>query len=431
MEDLIYIDVDKIKVGDRIRVENGNLEELSESIRQMGLICPICIDKENNLIAGFRRLSAWRLLRAKHGDDYALVPTRILTSDEDPVLVEMEENLRRKQMTWKEKALGIAEYHRRAKHEATRKHAAWLQQNTADLFDIAQSDISVLLRVAKDLQLHPEKYKDCQSATDAACILLKEHMDKSAKRLIDQIAQKVPPSETANLAAPSAVVGIAESQEIKVRRIMSQVHNTDCLEYLKTAPIFDHIICDPPYAIDMDPVSSSDRVKSEHAVLPNIQLLRSFIDLAYHHTKKFLVMFCDPSHFDFLSSCCKKAGFSVCRWPFVWVKTSRCLNNQAYINMTKTCEFALVARIESALLVQPANAHYIGPSVANEIHPFIKPQPLWTHLFQTFVAPGETVLDPFCGCGSSLRAADALGINITGVELNSTHYNLIPSFLTS
>ncbi|UIY31006.1 site-specific DNA-methyltransferase [Neorhizobium galegae] len=43
-------------------------------------------------------------------------------------------------------------------------------------------------------------------------------------------------------------------------------------------------------------------------------------------------------------------------------------------------------------------------------------------LVRTFSRPGELVLDPFCGSGSSLLAAKCQGRDFLGIELHAAHH---------
>jgi len=58
----MLIDIDKIVVGDRIRKDFGDIEELAEDIRENGLINPPVVNKEYALLAGERRLRACKSL---------------------------------------------------------------------------------------------------------------------------------------------------------------------------------------------------------------------------------------------------------------------------------------------------------------------------------------------------------------------------------
>lgn len=55
-------------------------------------------------------------------------------------------------------------------------------------------------------------------------------------------------------------------------------------------------------------------------------------------------------------------------------------------------------------------------------HPTPKPVPLLGRLIRNSSAPGDVVLDPFMGSGSTGVAAMRLGRKFVGVELNNTYY---------
>ena len=57
----------------------------------------------------------------------------------------------------------------------------------------------------------------------------------------------------------------------------------------------------------------------------------------------------------------------------------------------------------------------------NRLHPTQKPVSALAPLVLAFSNPGDLVLDPFCGSGSSLVAAKFLGRRYLGVEIDSEH----------
>ena len=58
----MLIDIDKVIVGDRIRKDFGDIQELADDISENGLINPPVVNKEYQLLAGERRLRACKLL---------------------------------------------------------------------------------------------------------------------------------------------------------------------------------------------------------------------------------------------------------------------------------------------------------------------------------------------------------------------------------
>ena len=63
---LITLPLDGIRVGKRHRRDMGDIDALAESIEDIGLLHPIIVDEDGRLLAGARRLAAYkRLGRAK------------------------------------------------------------------------------------------------------------------------------------------------------------------------------------------------------------------------------------------------------------------------------------------------------------------------------------------------------------------------------
>ena len=67
----------------------------------------------------------------------------------------------------------------------------------------------------------------------------------------------------------------------------------------------------------------------------------------------------------------------------------------------------------------PENEKAIAP------HPTLKPQSFMRRIIRAVVPLGEgMILDPFCGAGSTIAAAEALGYNSIGIEVNPEYYEL-------
>lgn len=95
----MLIDINKIKVSDRIRKDFGGIEELAHDIDQNGLINPILVTTDFQLIAGERRLRAHQYLDRKE------VPVRVMQIEdyEHQLRLEISENEHRKEFTFSER----------------------------------------------------------------------------------------------------------------------------------------------------------------------------------------------------------------------------------------------------------------------------------------------------------------------------------------
>ncbi len=65
------------------------------------------------------------------------------------------------------------------------------------------------------------------------------------------------------------------------------------------------------------------------------------------------------------------------------------------------------------------------------LHPAQKPVSLMKYLIELTTIRGQTVLDPFCGCGSTLQAAKELDREYIGIEINPVYYNTVCKRLNS
>ena len=65
---------------------------------------------------------------------------------------------------------------------------------------------------------------------------------------------------------------------------------------------------------------------------------------------------------------------------------------------------------------------YDRPANAGRLHPTQKPLDLLAMLIGQYTQPGELVLDPFAGSGSTLKAAQLTGRRAIGIELDPTYF---------
>lgn len=89
------IKISEIKISERVRVDDGDIQRLAESIERLGLINPITITPDKKLLAGYRRLQAVKLLGWEEVECTMLNPM----TEIEKLRIEAEENITRKDFT--------------------------------------------------------------------------------------------------------------------------------------------------------------------------------------------------------------------------------------------------------------------------------------------------------------------------------------------
>ncbi|MCL6605520.1 MAG: ParB N-terminal domain-containing protein [Paenibacillus sp.] len=95
----MLIDINKIKVSDRIRTEFSGIEDLANDIEENGLINPLVVTPDYQLIAGERRLRAHQFLKR----DKVRVHVMEVRDYAHQLQLEISENEHRKDFTWSER----------------------------------------------------------------------------------------------------------------------------------------------------------------------------------------------------------------------------------------------------------------------------------------------------------------------------------------
>src|SRR5690349_14604873 len=95
------VPIDCIVVGERRRVDNGDIDELARDIAANDLVQPIVVTKDRELVAGYRRYQACKQLGWTH------IPCHVfedLTEARKKLVIEFAENEKRKSFEWEERA---------------------------------------------------------------------------------------------------------------------------------------------------------------------------------------------------------------------------------------------------------------------------------------------------------------------------------------
>jgi ParB family chromosome partitioning protein len=451
------IEITKIHTKDRQRRDLGDLSRLKESISRVGLINPIVVDDDFRLVAGERRLESCRALGMA---DVEVVLKGHLT-EEQLQEIEYDENVHRLDLTWQERCLAIAKLHQLRSVNAVLHDSSWGQRETSEVCGCSVGNVNWSLRVASFLntdKAHPFwKMDQMVEAIRWMQVKLKEAGEAElAQRHSEEAKQlsKAPiePPPTDKEAARQKFLSnphnepedfetyFAEREalaKVETIHLTPRLHRGDCIPFLyEREGMFDAIVTDPPYGIDMDMLEQNnlgvlnvDKVRATHDVKENTELLARFFPAAFAALRQngFLVLWCDTMLWSHLYTHAEAAGFKVQRWPLVWVKAHKCMNTQAQFNFTKATEFAMVCRKGLSTLAKPAHTNFIVAAhdefKEKMSHPFVKPFAVWRFILEHVSIEGHTICDPFAGEGSGFLSALRMNRNALACEIDPIHYN--------
>jgi len=181
---IIKFPINQIKLGSRFRKEDGELTGLIESIKKNGLINPILLTPEGELIAGYRRYLACKKLGMK------TIDAKIVEVG-DVKELEMDENLARKDFTLSEKA-EIAEFLLNKEKELARQRMRLGGARKSELTALEKG--RALDKVAKRLGLSRPTLRKIMEIYASGREDLIQKMDKTGK--VDPIYRELKKPKT-------------------------------------------------------------------------------------------------------------------------------------------------------------------------------------------------------------------------------------------
>jgi DNA modification methylase len=197
----------------------------------------------------------------------------------------------------------------------------------------------------------------------------------------------------------------------------NEIHCGDCLDLMRQMPdnAFDWVITDPPYGMNVGKAALPDR--------PNTPIYgKAVATKRYYGACEWDI---DRPSPDCFNEILRVSGHQIIfggnffadllppsRCWLTWDKVSR--NNFA------DCELAWTS------LDQPARVCtflYSGCMMADRrgnerVHPTQKPLQVMEWIIKRFTEEGQTILDPFCGSGTTLTAAENLARKWVGIDID-------------
>lgn len=407
----------------RREFEPEALTDLSNSISARGLLHAIVVRETPNglaLVAGERRIRAMEPLwlmgeGVRHnGAQFAPYEIPFVTLGELTPLeaeeAELDENLKRKDLTWQERSEALGRLHRLRTAQAeivgqTHSVADTLREADTPAGSYGPDRRALLLADHLD---NPEVAK-AKTAEEAFKILKRDEERKKNERLAETVGA---------------------SYDSSAHHLI----HTDCLSWLANCEEnqFDVILTDPPYGMGADKFgdAAGKLQGTTHEYDDSFEtwsvLMERFTKEAFRITKSqaHAYIFCDFDNFHDLKDMMQRAGWYVFRTPLIVYKLGSGRVPLPEHGPRRQSEYCLYA-IKGNKPVTGIYSDVIPCRLEENLaHGANKPVELFVDLLRRSVRPGDRVLDAFAGTGTIFPAAHSLKLYATGLEISPEYYGI-------
>jgi ParB/RepB/Spo0J family partition protein len=425
---LKHLKLEEIIVGERFRVDYGDIDELVASIKDKGIIQPLTVDSNHNLLAGGRRHAA----ATKAELPTVPVIVREFVDEIDSREIELMENVYRKDFTWPERCSLVSEINKLYQQ----KHGTnWSGRKTAELLDRGVASVARDLQLAEAITFVPElaNYK----TQDEALKVLKKMEEEVVigelrKRQQNRMDSEHDERETA---ATVALGQLGNGIKAALKLADSNYMIGDVfkgMEGMRTNGNIQIIECDPPYGIDLNEQkagneSATSNVKSYNEVKRQDypDFLKRLAAELYRVAGKdcWLVFWFGPTWQREVLEALRDAGWAVDEIPAIWTKNQG-QTLQPEIYFARGYEPFFLCRKGKPVMVERGRLNvfaFPGVAGAKKYHPTQRPTALIENIFQTLGAGRQHVFVPFLGSGATLLACYSIGFQGYGFDLNGEY----------
>lgn len=396
--DQIFVDRAKRQ---RKAINPEAVASLASSISAIGLINPLTVERSGELRTGETRLAAVRSLGWTH------VPVQFVEdlSESELQLVELDENIKRTNLTWQEEAEAVARYHSlRGKLEPD-----WTMERTAQAIGLSTSGVEQRIAVHKEMQKPESRVHQATKFSEARNIVARTQ-SRAAASVLEELEFEVPKDER-----PVPLI------------------NADFNQWINTyeGPQFNFIHCDFPYGINADNQQQGSNVTvmgtyedSADVYFQLLDTLAASMDTIVAPSAHLIFWYSMKFHnTTFLKL--TEMGWDVNPFPLIWHKSDNVgLLPDPQRGPRRTYESAFFASRGDRKIVQAVANSYSGPTT-KKIHMSEKPLHMLAHFFRMAIDEYSIVLDPTCGSANAIRQATRMGAKgCLGIERDPEFYQL-------
>ena len=435
---VLSVAISNIKDDNRQRKDYGDLESLINSIKQFGIIQPIVLQRNSNghphlLVAGGRRLAALRRIGTidlRHGKEFIWRDEDLQAPDGNLRLqaVELEENLRRKELSWPEHIAAKARLFElmQSIHGAgkgfgqgksssfdgfsLRKLAAMLGENPS----VTSRD----LELAGFVKSHPS-LASLPTKADAVRKLGVAITVAAMQKIASKTQVGAPPQSSTKIGIVDESQTISNGDLVEVpipfpkaeRWVLYEGPFQSSIDCVGDSTV-DLVLTDLPYNIGLGDSTAAHGAGLGGFCDTELDIVSLCSDVAVEawrtlRDNRFGVFFYGSNYYQVLVDALTTVGFTVDPYPFIWHR-DRSAPPDGFARYAKTYDPALIASKGVPRFVRPNQSNLISvPSCrgAERLHAAQKPLGIMQKFIEDCTTPDCVVLDMFAGAGTTGEAA--------------------------
>jgi len=334
----------------------------------------------------------------------------------DPILlreIELSENVQRVDLHWSDHAQAVKELYELRKQQSKGKYP---QKKFAQEIGMSPASVSEIITMAEAVESFPDLTK--APSREAAVKTLK---NLQSQLLVEEVQKRA--EQAAEQPAEQADDVRAEEEK---RVILGRAE--EVLKRFKPEQ-FNAIVTDPPFGIELldKKIGASEvdkRLYGEDTEDAYKKLMSQVAPLFYKVLKKdsHLWMFFAPEQYQFVVDVLSDAGFVVDKIPCIWYKGLQGQTIRPETHLARAYECFIYARKGNLPIQRQGYPNVLNIPIlqgGEKMHPTEKPEALMHTIITFSLVPTMTVLDPFCGSGTTLVAAKKLRVGYVGIEKES------------
>lgn len=417
--DLVVVDRE-----DRQR-RDVDVEDLLPSVKRNGVLQPIIVDPlpdgKYKLVAGERRLVASQRLGIE------TIPAR-LSKDLSPVehqILELTENIKRKDLDWKDLVEATARVHKLF----AGLDPDWTMGETAEEIGLSLGTVSLYLKVQGEM--NSARVSTAGTVREAYNMLNRRDQRKMGQALQDLIS--ITDSVVGPKSEPKAQEPGPNGEPMAPVEPKPKPPDVLCQSFLEWAPRyegpkFNLIHCDFPFGIGVFAGPQGNKDGEAYTDRPEdywnlLDCLLGNLDRLLSLSGHLMFWYSDKLGTETKKRLAEKApSLTFIPYSLIWFKSDNVgIVEDVRRKPRHVYETCLLGYRGDRHLVMPKADCYPCPT-DRTLHASTKPEPMLRHFMSMLVDETTSLLDPTCGAGSSLRAADSLGANrVFGMDISAEY----------